>query len=281
MKNNLIYFLILSSILIFSSCNKNKNEILINKLQGDWIYNNEEDGFISIKDSHLFQWEYSNDFEPFFIKNDTLIAPKYKTRFTISRVTDKYIWIREQKSKEDIPLFLSTNTFYNSNLKIISIEIRFKNFINHGLLDWSIYFNKNMDCFMKIDKVRHRNLDAPLPYSKGIYYHKLTPIEFAYYQNKFRNIPLNRVKKEYVSENYTQERTCYGTSTDVIFCEFEFGYKNSDKIKRLDFIVKGSECLPGYLGVFILHLNKICNTINFNETSRKYEFKFYQNENSF
>jgi hypothetical protein len=260
------------------SCGEDKTDKIINKLQGDWISITYDNHFISFRDSLCFWPEHYTDFMQYFIKNDTILVPARNIKFNFLRITDKYIWGIE--NGKEIPLFINTRSYHLSNLKLISLEIRFHYFWQKGLYDWALYIDDNLDCFMKVDSVlqKHRRIKNPLPYPKGLYYTKLSLPEFEFYQDKFRNIPINKIKQEYISDNYSNYSRWMFTDRTAVFLECKYRIEGNNDIKKVNVIVKGFEGAPGILGAFMIHLNKIHSYIKFSETTKTHDFKFYQSE---
>lgn len=261
-------------LIIFAlvSCNRDNNDTLYKKLQGDWLYNNVENStyFISIRDSLFFGWELYNDYERFYIHEDTLKIPSYESYFVLSRVTDKYIWIKDAKYEKDLPIFYKTDKFYNSNIILNNLEIRFVNYWYRGLTDWSLHINRDKECFLKVCFTKkNRKIKNPLPYTKGNYFINLKEREFNLLQDKLRKVPLERIDDKYISENYELYNFC------TVLCEIKYNLKNSKDVKTLKFIAQGDNIIPNYLGVFVNYLNKLPALINFKESEEVDKFKLH------
>lgn len=274
MKTNRYYFLILFPIILFS-CSDNESDILYRKLQGDWIYHNvETNSFISFKDSLFFGWEYYNEFKPYFIYDKVINIPSYQTTFNFSRVTDKYLWILDEETKKENPIFYNTNIFHNNEIKLKNIEIRFHNFWHRGLVDWAIYIEDNQDCYLKIKNTSYnKKIENPISFEEANYFTKLTKSEFEFYENKFRNIPISKVESEYFSKfEYDNGKIDFSSSFSIV---------SDSKIRHLNFTSHGFEGLPSFLAVFVIHLNKVHDFIKFDKSDKSYEFIAYQNDKNY
>jgi len=269
--------LILIVLSLTFSCFDNNQEKIYQKLQGDWLYNDiyNSNQFISFRNKKFFAWDYQNEFSSFYLTKDSIIVPFYNFRLKYLKVTDKYIWIND--NGKEFPLLFNTNIFCNKDIKLKSIEIRFINFWHRGLLDWGLYFDENLNCFLKVERTyKSKQIENPLPYEKGNYFARLTPATFEFYQNKFRNLPLELIDDLYKSEDYDPDGSC--VKHDDFFVEFNSSYSftNSDKKREVHFVSQGMNNIPGFLNVLILHLNKIHDFVSFSSTNNLFDFKYYQ-----
>ena len=263
-------------LFVFSCSDSNKNDIN-QKLQGDWLYNDiyNSNGFISFRNSKFFTWDYDNEFKPFYLLEDSIIVPSYNFRLKYLRVTDKYIWV--SNDGKEFPLFVNTKINYKNNIKLLSLEVRFINFWDRGLFDWGLYFDENLNCFLKVERVKiYKQMKNPLSYNKGIYYAKMSASVFDFYQNKLRNLPFELIKEEYISEEYNPGGSCI--KHDEFFVEFHcrYAFTNNDEKREINFISKGLNNIPGFLNVLVVHLNKVHDFMEFTSTDNKFDFKFYQ-----
>lgn len=278
------YYFVIIIFLVCSACKeKNNNEIWRSKLQGDWIAKSNEYDFLSVKDSLVYKpfYDYEKNYQIYRISNDSLIIPKYKQSFYLNSVSKKYIWTKDSDGDQAYPLFINSNIFHNDNISIKSLQVRFINQFNHGLVDWLIYFDEELNCYMDVNSVLiHYSTKNPLLYSKGLYYTRLSESEFEYYESKYKNIPLTKIRSEYISDNYFPGITCFGTDPTALFFECEYTVNNINKTNHLKFIIKGTRGMPNYLNVFIFHLFKMCNDLDFKRAEKYRYFKLYSSEYS-
>jgi hypothetical protein len=271
-------FLIISLV----SCEENNSEKILQSLQGDWVSTVDNTLFISLRDSTFFNGDQYDEFEPLIFRNDSIFTSYGYLYLSDARITDKYMWGYNERLYMEIPSFMTTRVYHNDSIKLKSLEVRFINIWHRGLFDWALYLDKNLDCHMKIVSTRSDNIAIdPLPFfTEGNYDSKLTQADFEFFQEKFRNVPLSKIKKEYESENYDPGGGCVnpGDKSAILFqCEFSVG--RTAETRKINFEVRGFyESLPGYLAAFLFHLNKIYDIVEFERTERSFPFKFYTAE---
>jgi hypothetical protein len=270
----------LSLVLLISliSCRENNSERILKTLQGDWISTVEDKYFISFRDSTYFNGDQYEEFEQLIFRNDSIFTDNGYLYLSDARITARYLWGYNEELKKEIPSLKNTRIYQDENIKLKSLEVRFVNFWLRGLTDWALYLNEDLDCFLKVENTNiNKRINNPLPYPEGLYYSKISPSDFEFFQEKFQNIPLSKVKKEYRSEDYSTGSSCVGPfdRTQLLF-KCRFGFKDRDEIKTLFFHVRGfRHALPGHLSALIFHLNKIHDFINFGVTDKLHPFEFY------
>ncbi len=68
---NILYLIFL---LLLFSCSDTRNNVIVEKLQGDWMPNNRDEGyFLSFRGDMVSNSE--NEFTRYYIKDDTIIIP--------------------------------------------------------------------------------------------------------------------------------------------------------------------------------------------------------------
>ena len=268
---NKIFFLIILSL--FLSCSDNRNDKIIEKLQGDWIPNNRDEGYyLSFKGNMVSDSE--NEFTHYYIKDNTIIIPKgwinSSSKMSFKSVTNKYIWFTDTwDAKTDLYPYISTNTNYNERIILKDIEIKFQNDFYFGLNRWSIYLNDSLDCFLGAFYIRNRGKGCQsVPGEKGIYYSKLTRKEFEFIERKVRNISLSSLKDTYGS--FKSDIMHYDPT--IIDLQIRYNLKDKDELKvaKLRFIDFTNP--PSTLAILINYLHQLHYFVEFKQTNKTYNF---------
>ena len=272
---NSVYKIIIIIILtLLTSCSDNRNDEIANKLQGDWIPNNIDEGyFLSFKGNMVSNSE--NEFTRYYIKDDTIIIPKgwinSSLKMSFQRVTNKYIWFTHTwNSKRNLYPYITTNTNYNERIILTDIEIHFQNDFYFGLNSWAIYLNDSLDCFLGAFYVRNRGKGSPtVPGEKGTYYSKLTTKEFEFIQRKVRNINLSSLIDTYGS--FEKDRSYYGPP--VIYLLIHYRVKDSNEIKGAKIRFIDYENPPTTVAILINYLHQLHYFVSFKSTNKTHNFK--------
>ncbi len=270
-------------LLLIVSCNNepSMSDKVYSGIQGDWFYHNTSTPyFLSIKDSLLFRGEHIDSFETFRIKNDTINLINSKVRYCFSKITPKYLKIIDKNSGKEIPVFISSEIFRDEMITLRGLEIRFRTDYR-GLLDWGIIIDEDFNCFIKIKLTKKSPyIKNPFNLSQGVYKCEFNELDFEFFQNKVRNVPLDSLKTSYHSDHfgYHSGDFCFNGNYDraIIFLDIHYSFLKSTEIKTKSIIAKGYEGIPPFLGVFINYLNKISSFVKFSgDTTSFNEFKFY------
>ena len=260
--------LVIIASFLFNSCDSKNGDSYYDQLEGDWISTQYENFFWSFKDS-LMLGECEEIFTPYFISRDTLFIPAYKSRIPIARITDKYIWSIDYESKDTVPSLYSTNIYYSKNIFLNILKIKFTGDGFRGLVDWSLYLNKDLNCFFELGKylnINKKEIPFALSYKEGTYTSKITEKEFNYIQNKIQRIPFSQLKQNYFSEPSYFHQLYVETKIEL---EIEIGYKNSKELKKIKINSEGLQGLPATIGVLINYLHQIHLFLQFQPTNEK------------
>ena len=263
--------LIILTSFLFSTCNSENRDSYYNRLEGDWISTNYENLFWTFKDS-LILGECEEIFTPYFISRDTLFIPAYMSRIPVFRITDKYIWSIDYKTKDTIPFSYSTNVYFTKNILLNNLKIKFTGDGFRGLVDWSLYLDKNLNCFFKLEKywnINRNRIPLALSYNEGSYFTNISKKEFNYILNKVQRIPFGQLKQNYFSERSYNHQRYVDT---IIELEIEIGFKDSRELKTIQINSKGLQGLPATIGVLINYLHQIHFFVDFKPTDQKIPF---------
>ena len=264
------FFLIIA--LISFSCSDNRNNEIVENLQGDWTPNNRDEGyFLSFRGEMVSNSEI--EFTRYYIKYDTIIIPKgwnsYNSKMPFQRVSDKYIWFTGNKGRDFYP-YINTNTNYNDRIILKDIEIHFRNDYYFGLYNWAIYLNDSLDCFLKAFHIKKRGKGSPtVPGEKGTYYSKLTTKEFEFIQRKVRNISLSNLKDTYGT--FENNRMHY--DPPVIYLLIHYRLKNSNEIKEAKLMFIDYENSPTTVAILINYLHQLHYFYSFKPATKTHNFK--------
>ena len=260
--------LIIVTSFLFNSCNSENRDSYYNRLEGDWISTKYENLFWTFKDS-LMLGECEEIFTKYFISRDTLFIPAYKSRTPVVRITDKYIRSIDYKTKDTIPLLYSTNVYYTKNIILNNLKIKFTGDGFRGLVDWSLYLDKYLNCYFRLEKywnINRKRIPLALPYNEGNYFTNISKKEFDYIQNKVQRIPFGQLKQNYFSERSYDHQRYVDT---IIELEIEIGFKDSKELKKIQINSEGLQGLPAIAGVLINYLHQIHFFVDFKPTDQK------------
>lgn len=265
-------YFILILFLAAVSCSDNNNEQIIEKLQGDWIPSNIDEGyFLSFKGDMISNSE--NEFAKYYIKGDTIVVPKYwgytVFKMPFRKVTEQFLCFN-QITKIDLSPYISTDINNNENIILKDIEIHFQNDFYFSLNRWAIYLNDSLDCFLGAFNIRNSGKGSPtVPEKKGTYYSRLTMKEFEFIQRKVRNIDLPNLKDTYGS--FENDRSFFGPP--VIYLLIHYRSKNSNEIKEVKLRFIGYENSPTTVAILINYLHQLHYFLSFRPTNKTHNFK--------
>ena len=284
MKHPRTYYLVLFLLLLFTACDDDRNEMLVDKLQGDWLSLSNSYRYLSVRDSLILYYDsLVDEYTPFRIEGDTLFIPELNERIYLSSVSEKYISTKENDDEPVYPLFIKADSFSDSNLLLKSVEVRFINQFNiydRRIIDWTVYFDNEMNCFLKVsDTGNYGSTEPGKSYKTGEYTGELSTAVFENLQDKFRCLPLNKIKDVYTSNNYLPYPNCSGMETSVLYCDMEFELKSTGKINRVTTVIKGASAMPGSLAAFVKPVYDLISNSGFQQSKGSHIFTSYGSHN--
>ncbi|QQS36161.1 MAG: hypothetical protein IPM56_18295 [Ignavibacteriales bacterium] len=276
-----ISMLIILISLLFASCDNNQSDKwLKQKLEGDWIIplDDHSSGFISFKDS-LTIFFYESDCQPYYLNKDTIVIkdPGYQgyLKLPFLKVTDKYLWLKDSRLGESRPC-PSTYNFYNKQLLLENVEVRFTDRGFHDYLSSTLYISDTKESYLKISYNKKVNFGIGKFFDKGEYFSKLNEKEFNSIQNKFRTIDVSELKNYYHSG--------FGSicgEPALIQILINYCYTYDDKIKTINIFSRGFEGMPIRLGILIKYLHQIYHFVKYEPTNNTHNFEIESQQKQF